>query len=156
MPDIFAYGTLMFPAVAKAVTGIDDPGLPLTLTGYRRYEAKTRQRANFPVIIKEKTASVDGLLFQDLSQQQLDRLDWFEDVVDQLYIRKKIQTQFNGNDIEFWTFVCGPKLEKILLEPLTKSWNPVLFQNLQLEYYLAHTVNPAISSPEFKRLFLQG
>src|SRR5690606_29006251 len=147
--------TFMFPAVAKAVAGIDDPGLPLTLTGYRRYEAKTRQRANFPAIIQDKSACVDGLLFKDLSQRQLDRLRWFEDVADQLYVRKKIQTQISGNDTEFWTYVSGPKLEQILLEPLTKSWNPILFQNQELEHYLAHTVNPAISSPEFKRLFLQ-
>jgi gamma-glutamylcyclotransferase (GGCT)/AIG2-like uncharacterized protein YtfP len=146
VPHVFAYGTLMFPEVAVPVAEIYGDGEPVTIPGFRRYEAFTRSWGNFPAIVQEATSTVDGLLFRDLSGKQLERLDWFEDVHDGLYVREQIQLEFGNERLEVFLYVCGPGLEERLLQPLSRAWSPELFRRNELNRYVKQVVYPAVQS----------
>ncbi|MEM7454505.1 MAG: gamma-glutamylcyclotransferase family protein [Planctomycetota bacterium] len=150
MQNLFAYGTLMFPEVAVAVSGISSPGEEFTLSGYRRYEARIRTSANFPAIIEDAGASVDGLLFRNLSNDQIRRLDWFEEVANGLYQRRAQSVRVREEKLSVWFYVCGPALKRILLEPLSKPWCPESFEKKELQWYLSHVVRPAVDSESFQ------
>ena len=156
MINVFAYGTLMFPEVAMPIAQISGGGEPITIQGYRRYEATTRENGNYPAIVKEDAHSVDGLLFQNLSERQLAQLDWFEDINEQdtgLYIRNKTTVPHNGKTLDVWLYVCGPELQSLLKKPLQKSWNPVTFQRDELDWYITNIVNKAIGSNSYLKNF---
>lgn len=149
MPNVFAYGTLMFPEVAVPVAQIDAAGEPLTIHSYRRYEARTRDWGNYPAIVPEAGATVDGLLFRDLTERQLEQLDWFEDVADGLYVRKQIEMDIRGDRIKIHLYVCGPMLERRLLHPLNTAWNPELFRRNELSRFVERVVDPAVKSATY-------
>ena len=150
MFNVFAYGTLMFPEVASVIAGIECTGEPLTLPGYRRYEATIRTWANFPVIVEDAGHSVDGLLFRDVTSQQLARLDWFEETESGLYERRSQTVNFDDQETKIHFYVCGPKLKQMLMQPLARPWNPVLFGTHELNKYLRKVVYPAVKSAPFE------
>ena len=146
MPHVFAYGTLMFPEVAVPVAEIYGDGEPVTIQGFRRYEALTRSWGNFPAIGRDANSTVDGLLFRDLSEKQLERLDWFEDVHERLYVREQIQLEVRHERVKVFLYVCGPGLEERLLQPLSRAWSPELFRRNELNRYVKQVVYPAVQS----------
>ncbi len=146
MPNVFAYGTLMFPEVAVPIAQIYADGEPTTIHGFRRYEALTRSWGNFPAIVRDPGSTVDGLLFRDLSRQQLDRLDRFEDIQDGLYVREEIRIELAHEFLDVFLYVCGPGLEVRLLQPLSRAWSPELFRRNELNRYLKQVVYPAVQS----------
>ncbi len=138
MGNAFVYGTLLFPEVAGHVAGITGDGEPATLFGYRRYEATTRERGNYPAIVKDDTASVDGLLHRDLSQEQLEALDRFECIKDHLY-KKETATVFVGEEeVAAFIYVADKGLDGELEEPMTKAWSSELFRRNELDWYVEH------------------
>jgi len=153
VPNVFAYGTLMFPEVAGPVADIHVIGEPFTLIGYRRYEAKTRRWGNYPTIVEDQNAAVDGLLFRDITDKQLEQLDYFEGVGIGLYERKSVSRDVGGKSVEFFIYVCGPDLKRRLREPLAKPWNPLVFQRQQLPQYLSRMVYPEVGCDDYKNKF---
>ena len=134
--NAFVYGTLLFPEVAGRVAGIKGDGEPATLFGYRRYEATTRERGNYPAIVKENTASVDGLLHRDLSEEQLEALDKFECIKDHLY-KKETATVFVGDEeVTAYIYVADKGLDVELKEKMTKAWSSELFRRNDLDWYV--------------------
>lgn len=142
MPNVFAYGTLMFPEVAKPLAKIEADGEPLTVPGFRRFEATTRSWGNYPAIVADSNSSVDGLLFRDLTNDQLEAFDRFEDIETEFYLRQQVEIEFQGNSLSIFLYVCGPGLKRRLLEPLNKAWSPELFRRFELSRYVERVVKP--------------
>ena len=141
MPNVFVYGTLMFPEVAGPIAQIDSAGEPITIHGFKRFEARTRAWGNYPTVIRDESSSVDGLLLRDLTEKQLAQLDWFEDVSSGLYVREQVQVVQKNETLDVQVYVCGPRLERLLLEPLSKPWDPIVFRNNELERYVKAVVS---------------
>lgn len=153
MTNVVAYGTLMFPEVAGPIAQVYAKGEPVTVKGFRRFEATTRERGNYPAIIKEADASFDGLLFRNLSDSQVAKLDWFEDVKAGLYVKKTIQLPLEHEVLNVTVYVCGPLLESKLIKPLKRAWHPELFRRDELALYLDTTVYPAVTSEDYRSQF---
>jgi gamma-glutamylcyclotransferase (GGCT)/AIG2-like uncharacterized protein YtfP len=74
---VFTYGTLMFPEVWKAVAGREFNSVEGTASGYAVYRVRN---AVFPGIVQAgDREAVRGLVYLDVDQQSLARLDLFED-----------------------------------------------------------------------------
>lgn len=82
---LFVYGTLQDPRVIQAVTGRVFPSVPATLSDYCRYRVKD---ADYPGILVQECASVDGLLLQDVDSASLAALDAFEG---EYYQRREVE-----------------------------------------------------------------
>ena len=76
MSSLFAYGTLQVPAVFEAVTGRSITPVPATLAGYARYRLSG---LTYPGLIEADGATTRGMLYCGLGQEEMDRLDAFED-----------------------------------------------------------------------------
>jgi gamma-glutamylcyclotransferase (GGCT)/AIG2-like uncharacterized protein YtfP len=134
----------MYPEVAIPVAQIDSVGEPITIHGFRRYEARTRSWGNYPAVVHDDASSVDGLLFRGLSEKQMVQLDWFEDVDVGLYVRERIQIEHDQQNLDVDLYVCGPALERKLLQPLSTAWNPEIFRRNELSRYVKEVVTPAV------------
>jgi gamma-glutamylcyclotransferase (GGCT)/AIG2-like uncharacterized protein YtfP len=90
--NLFAYGTLMWPEVLKAVVGRRMEGEKATLAGYTRLRVKGQ---HYPVIIQSLEDSVEGVLYSGLTREEFQYLDTFEGVAyDQVEVKiGEIQTQ---------------------------------------------------------------
>ncbi len=153
MINVFVYGTLMFPEVAGPIARIVSVGEPLTVRGFRRFEARTREWGNYPVIRRDEFSSVDGILFRELGEKQLAQLDRYEDVAGGLYVRSQIQVNHKGEDVYVDLYECGPALSGRLLEPLSKPWDPELFQTNELDRYIKEIVIPFVQHESFTARF---
>ena len=90
MPNVFAYGTLMFPEVGGPVADLTGWGEPVTLPGYARYKVARLNRAAgfYPGIVPEAGSNVHGLLFRNITDDQLAALDEFEQIDQGWYVRE--------------------------------------------------------------------
>ncbi len=73
---LFVYGTLRIPAVMEALIGRMPAPVDATLPGYARYQLAEWV---FPGIIESAGDSVDGLLYSDMAERELEIIDAFED-----------------------------------------------------------------------------
>ena len=81
---LFAYGTLVLPAIYQRVTGFSRIGIPVRVTGYARYALKG---LSYPGLVPEPGGSASGVLYQDLESEEWRRLDAFED---DFYVRERV------------------------------------------------------------------
>ncbi len=75
MNSLFTYGTLMDSDVFALVTGVSRQGNNAMLPGYRRY---TVIGESYPAIVPSENETVDGVLYDDLSDESIKKLDQFE------------------------------------------------------------------------------
>lgn len=73
--NLFAYGTLMWPEVLEAVTGRRMTGTKAVLEGYTRRRVKGE---HYPVVIQSLEDSVEGVLYEGLTEREVQVLDDFE------------------------------------------------------------------------------
>jgi gamma-glutamylcyclotransferase (GGCT)/AIG2-like uncharacterized protein YtfP len=73
---VYTYGTLMFPDVWRSVVGKDFPTVAGTANGFAVYRVRD---AVFPGIIAAADAMVRGIVYLDVDDYSLARLDRFED-----------------------------------------------------------------------------
>jgi gamma-glutamylcyclotransferase (GGCT)/AIG2-like uncharacterized protein YtfP len=74
---VFTYGTLMFPEVWKAVVGREFSHLRGQAPGFRIFRVRD---AVYPgILVAGSTDAVDGVVYQDIDPESIDRLDRFED-----------------------------------------------------------------------------
>jgi gamma-glutamylcyclotransferase (GGCT)/AIG2-like uncharacterized protein YtfP len=75
---VFTYGTLMFPEVWRAVVGREFGNTEGTATGFAIFRV---QDAVFPGIARaDEESAVRGVVYLDVDNASLQRLDAFEDV----------------------------------------------------------------------------
>jgi gamma-glutamylcyclotransferase (GGCT)/AIG2-like uncharacterized protein YtfP len=72
---LFAYGTLMHPAVFHRVTGLQRVAQAAMVQGYRRGAVKG---ATYPAMIESAQGEVEGVVFRDLPAACWTRLDRYE------------------------------------------------------------------------------
>ncbi|RJF97142.1 gamma-glutamylcyclotransferase family protein [Noviherbaspirillum saxi] len=75
LTPVFTYGSLMFPEVWNRVVRGDYRSLPATLPGHARFVLKNE---TYPGVIAQPGQSVAGLLYFDVSPQDVVALDAFE------------------------------------------------------------------------------
>jgi gamma-glutamylcyclotransferase (GGCT)/AIG2-like uncharacterized protein YtfP len=105
---LFVYGTLMVPALFRAVTGTDPSASPALLRGYARRGVVGK---NYPVLILEAGAYVEGKICLDVSDEALALIDVFEGVAEGLYCRSEVTVETSeGVEVRALTYVAGPNL----------------------------------------------
>ena len=105
---LFAYGTLMFPAVIK---------------GYRRLKVAGEL---FPGLIRENDERVEGLVYVDITRDEWERLTAFED---DFYELQKVTVDCLGTNVSALAYVVPPSRKSVLSD---KVWNPDFFRENHL------------------------
>jgi len=125
---IFTYGTLMIPEVMYAVTTREFRFKNAILRGYARFTVKGE---SYPGIIPATDAVTEGILYFDVDELSLERLDAFEGV---LYQRTPILVEMEGEEIfNALAYVIKPKFRNYLS---SSEWNVKEFAQKHLEAFL--------------------
>ena len=122
---LFAYGTLMFAPVIKAVIGRVPECCPAAINGYRRLEVVGEL---FPGLMRASSdAKVEGILYSSISELEWERLTAFED---DFYELEQVSVLCPEGKRLALAYVVPPSHRSILSE---KPWNADFFR----EQYLA-------------------
>jgi gamma-glutamylcyclotransferase (GGCT)/AIG2-like uncharacterized protein YtfP len=122
MNRLFCYGTLQVPEVMHAVTGRTYRGEPATLHGYAIYRVKN---AEYPGIIRTADSEIEGIVYEDVSEHDLNVLDLFEG---NFYKRQLLNVHLSdGSKSKPWVYLIADNHQDILTD---ESW--------KLEYFLDH------------------
>ncbi|MEM6998481.1 MAG: gamma-glutamylcyclotransferase family protein [Pseudomonadota bacterium] len=132
MYSVFTYGTLQIPDVMQAVTGKEFGPVPATLFGYQRFKFKER---TFPGIINNKNCSIDGMLYRNVDEQSLERLDTFEDVV---YERCVLDIQVDNEIEQAFVYVTRDEYKNYLSD---EEWSLEDFKRNRLELYIKRIID---------------
>lgn len=73
--SLFVYGTLLYPAVRRGVTGHELPAQPAVLAGYARLALRDRW---YPGVVPRMGAATPGLLLRGIDAATWQRLDDYE------------------------------------------------------------------------------
>ena len=126
--NIFAYGTLMIPDVMYAVTTREFRFKNAILRGYARFTVKGE---SYPGIIPATDAVTQGIIYLDVDELPLERLDAFEG---DLYQRIPIQAETKEKEIfNAETYAIKSKFRRCLS---LKEWNVKEFTQKHLEAFL--------------------
>ena len=126
--NIFTYGTLMIPEVMAAVTTHKFRSADAILKGYARFTVKGE---SYPGIIPATDAATEGIIYFDVDELSLRRLDAFEG---DLYQRIQIQVETKGIEIlKADTYVIKPKFRSHLS---SLEWNMKEFAQKHLKTFL--------------------
>ena len=126
---LFVYGTLMMPAVRRAVCGVTLATRAAELMDYARFQL--RQRV-YPAIVPAPGAATVGLLCEGFDAALWERLDAWESA---FYTREAVVVR--GADGMFsaaQTYVLAARHRHLLS---ADAWSPVEFERLHLAAYLA-------------------
>jgi gamma-glutamylcyclotransferase (GGCT)/AIG2-like uncharacterized protein YtfP len=88
---VFTYGTLMFPEVWQTVVGRMFATVEGTAAGFAVFRVRD---AVFPGIVEAKNSIVRGVVYFDVDDASLERLDRFED---EFYERRSIWIDCDGS-----------------------------------------------------------
>lgn len=128
MTDIFAYGSLMVPAVMAAVTGRDLLSIPARLPGHARYRVRGE---SYPGIIPATEAGTEGVLYLDLDFGAVNRLDDFEG---QWYERVPVRVfTLEGKTVKADTYVFRVEHRHLLT---AETWDREIFESKHLKAFL--------------------
>mmetsp|Transcript_49270 Transcript_49270/g.73480 ORF Transcript_49270/g.73480 Transcript_49270/m.73480 type:complete len:167 (+) Transcript_49270:74-574(+) len=138
--SVFVYGTLCSPKVLEALIDRVPPEMMAAeLKGYRRHPVVEQV---FPGMIPAKTdgmALVNGVLLQDLSNKEMDVLDWFEG---KEYERQPVEVYVPSLSATkpTETYIWANPIEELDRE--TGDWSLETFEKTFLDWYLQRTVRP--------------
>jgi gamma-glutamylcyclotransferase (GGCT)/AIG2-like uncharacterized protein YtfP len=126
--NIFTYGTLMIPEVMVAVTTRKFRSIDAILKGYTRFTVKGE---SFPGITPETGAITEGIIYFDVDEWSLERLDAFEG---DLYQRIQIMAETKEKEIlSADAYVIKPKFRSYLS---SIEWNMKEFAQKHLKTFL--------------------
>lgn len=125
--SVFTYGTLQFPEAMQAVTGLMLIPVPATLSGYQCLKIKGR---TFPGLFKKEEAITTGMLYRELDQQSIERLDQFEDV---MYERCLVDVKVGDKSEQAYVYVTQKEYEACLMD---QNWSLEEFRKKYLKLYL--------------------
>jgi len=126
--NIFAYGTLMIHEVMYAVATREFRFKNAILRGYARFTVKGE---SYPGIIPVTDEVTEGVIYFDVDELSLARLDAFEG---NLYQRKPIRVETKEREIrDAETYVIKPEYRGCLS---SKEWNVKEFNQKHLEAFL--------------------
>jgi gamma-glutamylcyclotransferase (GGCT)/AIG2-like uncharacterized protein YtfP len=119
---VFVYGTLVDPRRLREVLG-HAPGGEVVRARLRGYRRVTTPAYEYPFVVEDPDASVDGLLVMDLAAAELESLDAYEDVVEGVYRRVPVEVE---------AFGCGPRTVHLRAE--TYAAGPALLAGIPLAH----------------------
>lgn len=125
--DLFAYGTLMVPAVIKAVCGHARPGSHAVLDDFRR---RLVVDTCYPAIVPFAGDRVDGMLYAGLTQRQWALLDTFEG---ELYRRQAVAVVADAGPLSAQTYVLTPAARRYLSP---QSWSLQTFETQHMHAFM--------------------
>ncbi|MCG6938464.1 MAG: gamma-glutamylcyclotransferase [Gammaproteobacteria bacterium] len=129
MKNIFVYGTLLFEDVWNRVVRHRYEKLPAILPGYKRLSIKGK---NYPGLVKSFNSSVEGVVYFDVTAQDIKRLDKFEG----RYYRKipvRVLCK-DGHKVNARAYVFNRRNRRLLG---TSPWCPLNFQARYLSRFIA-------------------
>ena len=127
--NIFTYGSLMFPAVMKAVTGLEFPAKRARVKNYARFKVKGE---SYPGLTPLEGAFTEGVLYLNIDALSVKRLDGFEG---KLYERAKILAEaLGGESLIAQTYLIRPQYRNRLS---SDQWDPVYFEKADLREFMA-------------------
>ena len=127
--EIFVYGTLIFPQVMEAVTGRPHEGQTAKLHNFAAYKVVGDV---YPGIWHLEGVTTDGILYQDISPEDLEVLDRYEG---EEYNRELLEVETeDGNMHRAWAYTYRPAYRHMLSET---PWNAEYFNESELEAYVA-------------------
>lgn len=116
---VFTYGTLMFPEVWKAVVGREFETVEGSTDGFAVFRVRD---AVFPGIAEASGGAVRGVVYVDVDQDSIERLDKFED---DFYERRSIWiTCDDGRRLAADAYVVPDANRGVLTDEI---WNPDSF-----------------------------
>lgn len=128
--NLFAYGTLMSPEVWSSVVVGNYQSRQSVLHGYARYALKGRL---YPAMIRQKGRMVKGLVFQDISPDDILLLDDFEG---EAYYREHVEVMTNERKIiKCQTYIATSVLDEILL---SDPWDHEVFRKNHLADFMSN------------------
>lgn len=163
--SLFCYGTLMAPEVMRTLLGRAVPGRSAHLVpstrgggGYRRHPVRGRAYPGLIVHAAMAAPPVRGVLFDDLSDADMRRLDRFEGVE---YVKEACTVQVlrhsggDGDDLDdesnatstTSTSICNNAIVYLWANPVTEldvtsEWSYENFREQHLADYLIRSVQP--------------
>ena len=130
---LFCYGTLQFPEVMHALTGLRIYGHPAVLLDYACY---TLRGEVFPGIVGQYGASTNGVIYRGINRRQLRKLDRFEgDYYHRIQVRA---SETGGKPHRAWAYVVAP-------DKLWMVSNQTWYSEVFMEEHLAPFVRKALS-----------
>lgn len=125
--DVFTYGTLLVVEVMEAVAGACFASVPARLDGWERVCVRD---AVYPGARGADGASIDGVLWLDVHDDALLRLDRFEG---EMYERRVVRVTTADGPRDAQVYVI-PRANEHLLEPA--AWDLEGFRREHLARYL--------------------
>jgi len=127
--DIFTYGSLMFPAMMKAVTGRDFSSRNARVKNHARFRVRGE---SYPGLTPLEGAVTQGVLHLNVDALSLRRLDDFEG---EMYERTEISAEaFDGESLMAQTYLIKPQYrDRLSSEP----WDPEHFEKADLVQFMA-------------------
>ena len=127
--SLFTYGTLMAPAVMRAVSGRLFASQPASLDGHIR---RSLRGAVYPGIIPGP-GSVTGVLYRGLDPHALTRCDQFEG---NQYVRRSVHvTAASGDRVCALCYILAPAARHLMTDA---DWDFDQFMRLHLARYLGN------------------
>lgn len=112
---LFCYGTLMVPDIMKRVTGRNiSPGQTANLENYGCFKVK---RETFPGIRPTDGATTQGLIYHDITHEDIIHLDRYEGF---LYERTQVSITTENESLKAWCYLIKPEY---FSELLPEHWN---------------------------------
>jgi gamma-glutamylcyclotransferase (GGCT)/AIG2-like uncharacterized protein YtfP len=126
---LFAYGTLMFPAVWRRVVGREFRSRRASIAGYKALRANGEL---FPVLVPGKAnGRVDGVVYSDLDDGTLALLDEFES---DLYERVSVNVVLDDGKPQACQAYVLPERNRRFAS--SERWDPEWFQREAMDEYL--------------------
>lgn len=101
---LFCYGTLMVPEIMRRVTGRPiTPGKTASLHNYGCYKVRSE---TFPGVRPTEDAITQGLLYPNLTTQDIAQLDRYEGF---LYQRTQVTVTADGEPQLAWCYLVKPE-----------------------------------------------
>ena len=128
---LFAYGSLMFPPVIRAVIGRVPEGQSATAHGYLRLEVAGQ---TFPGLIEDHTApdsTVNGILYPSLSTEEWRLLNEFEDT---FYVLSEIKVTVDGRETAALAYLVPESARNVLNDV---PWNEEFFREKYMERFVS-------------------
>ena len=116
----------------QAVTSLNLKPVAATLTGYQRFKIKER---TFPGLIEKEITITDGMLYRDLDETAIQKLDQFEDV---MYERCLVDVEVESKTEQAFVYVTQKEFEACLLD---QEWSLDEFRKKYLRLYLKRIAN---------------
>jgi gamma-glutamylcyclotransferase (GGCT)/AIG2-like uncharacterized protein YtfP len=127
--NIFTYGSLMFPAVMKAVTGREFPSRKARVKKYARFKVKGE---SYPGLTPSESALTDGILYLNVDPLSVRRLDDFEG---KMYERVEVQADgLDGESFPAHVYLIRAQYRDRLS---SSEWDPQDFERAHLLEFMA-------------------